>query len=158
MGYTTDFKGSLSFSKNLTKAQVKTINDFCHSRHDTPGYPGIWCDWEVCSNSLQHNGGEKFYNYVEWLQYLIDNYFSKWGVLLNGEMAWSGEDSEDRGVIIVENNDVEARDDMGYMADLESALDHVLKLSKDKLPLFMGINEVLDNKIKNLMSARMSIG
>src|SRR5262245_61818938 len=31
--------------------------------------PGLWCQWEVESTILQWDGGEKFYDYVEWLQY-----------------------------------------------------------------------------------------
>ena len=68
--------------------------------------PGLWCQWEVSEDGtiLQWDGGEKFYNYVEWLKYLINHFFSKWGVLLNGEITWEGEDSSDLGKIVVENN------------------------------------------------------
>lgn len=71
--------------------------------------PGLWCQWVVEGDDeqvLQWDQGEKFYNYVEWLKYLINHFFSKWGVLLNGEIEWYGEDRSDMGKIIVKDNKV----------------------------------------------------
>jgi len=68
--------------------------------------PGLWCKWRIDHNGnyLSWDGGEKFYNYVEWLKYLINHFFSKWGVLLNGEITWEGEESDDIGKIVVIDN------------------------------------------------------
>jgi hypothetical protein len=67
--------------------------------------PSLWCQWVINErNELVWDGGEKFYSYVEWLQYLITNFFQPWGVLLNGEIEWVGEESSDLGKIIVNNN------------------------------------------------------
>jgi hypothetical protein len=78
--------------------------------YNTPpnGQPGLWCQWTVdkSGTKLKWDGGEKFYSYVEWLQFLIDNFFSKWGVILNGEVEWQGEDAKDIGKIVVTNNEV----------------------------------------------------
>jgi len=69
--------------------------------------PSLWCQWIINKNNeLEWDGGEKFYSYVEWLKYLIKNFFQPWGVLLNGEIEWDGEDSDDIGKIVVVNNDV----------------------------------------------------
>lgn len=70
------------------------------------GQPGLWCQWEITEDGteLRWDGGEKFYNYIEWLRYYIKHFFSKWGVLLNGEIYWEGEDSEDLGKIVVKDN------------------------------------------------------
>lgn len=74
--------------------------------------PGLWCQWTVEQQFeggeyvLVWDGGEKFYNYVEWLKYLIQHFFEKWGVKLNGEITWEGEDSGDMGKIVVVDNDV----------------------------------------------------
>jgi hypothetical protein len=70
--------------------------------------PGLWCSWEIAAEGehLVWNGGEKFYNYIDWLKYLIDRFFSKWGVLLNGEITWQGEEPDDKGKIIVKKNEV----------------------------------------------------
>lgn len=73
--------------------------------------PGLWCQWTPNEDGtqLEWDGGEKFYNYVEWLQYLIENFFKPWGVQLNGEVEWRGEDWDDTGRISVSYNRVKAR-------------------------------------------------
>ena len=72
------------------------------------GQPGLWCQWVTNSSGtrLEWDGNEKFYSYVEWLEYLIGHFFSKWGVVLNGEVIWDGENSNDKGKIIVKDNEV----------------------------------------------------
>lgn len=68
--------------------------------------PGLWCQWIVIGDTVQWDGGEKFYNYTEWLQYLIDNFFKPWGYTLNGQVDWRGEDWSDTGTIQVINNKI----------------------------------------------------
>jgi hypothetical protein len=105
MGYSTDFMGALQCTPELKIKQAAEINEFSEDRHDRPGFPGIWCQWIINDEGeLVWDGGEKFYNYVEWLKYLIENYFQPWGVLLNGEIEWQGESMEDRGMIVVVDN------------------------------------------------------
>jgi hypothetical protein len=72
------------------------------------GQPGLWCQWILSSDgtTLEWDGGEKFYNYVEWLQYLIKHFFEPWGIKLIGEITWNGEDREDIGKIVVDENNV----------------------------------------------------
>lgn len=70
------------------------------------GQPGLWCQWVIEEDGydLEWNGAEKFYNYIEWLKYLIDRFFEPWGIKLNGEIEWQGEDMSDRGKIgVIEN-------------------------------------------------------
>lgn len=110
MGYTTDFKGQLKLSRNLTHQEFDTINSIQDKRHDYSSYPSIWCNWEVISYKdeqyLQWNEGEKFYNYVEWLEYLIDKYFNPWGVTLKGKILWRGEDFSDVGSITIDGDNI----------------------------------------------------
>lgn len=107
MGYDTNFSGGFDIIPELTTNQTNEINEFCEDRHgsnsDHEGFPGFWCDWKVthCGSSLQHKGGEKFYNYVEWLDYLITHYFRPWGVTLTGTVSWQGEGGSDQGEITV---------------------------------------------------------
>lgn len=70
------------------------------------GQPGLWCQWIPTADGggIKWDGIEKFYNYVEWLQYMITNFLEPWDYLLNGEVEWQGESEGDRGWIIVENN------------------------------------------------------
>jgi hypothetical protein len=68
--------------------------------------PGLWCQWVISDDSkeLEWNGGEKFYYYIEWLQYMINHFFQPWNIKLNGEVTWEGEDSSDMGKIILKDN------------------------------------------------------
>lgn len=87
------------FNTRLNENQRRTEAGECQ--------PGLWCQWVVegdYEQVLQWNGGEKFYNYVEWLKYLINHFFSKWDVKLNGEIKWFGEDRNDIGQILVVDN------------------------------------------------------
>jgi len=71
------------------------------------GQPGLWCQWIISKKGfLKWNGGEKFYDYIEWLEYLIEHFFEPWGVKLNGSIRWWGEDRDDVGTITVEENEV----------------------------------------------------
>lgn len=70
--------------------------------------PSLWCQWtpNKAGTALAWDGGEKFYDYVEWLQYLIDKILAPRGYKLNGQVEWKGEDSDDLGIIIVKDNTV----------------------------------------------------
>lgn len=110
MGYTTTFIGSFKISKLLSEEQLDKINGIKIVRHNYTEFPSIWNNWEVVvkdsdnfvfdeEHHLQWNGFEKFYNYVEWLKYLVDNYFEPWGITLDGMITYIGEDKSDYGVI-----------------------------------------------------------
>ena len=157
MGYSTYFTGLFEFDEPLTEEQINTINKFGSERHESTAgkqYPGIWCDWEVSEDGkyLMHNENEKFYYYVEWLDYLIDKYFKGWGRKLNGVVTWDGEDCTDNGTITITDNIVEAENTSEKLAHLEQGLDKVLSLVPDQLPLLMGINGTVDAKVKKLLS------
>lgn len=79
------------------------------SNNPPSGQPGLWCQWIPGDegNSIEWDGSEKFYHYVEWLEYLINQYLIPWGYTLNGKVEWQGEDKDDIGVIEVKNNKVE---------------------------------------------------
>jgi len=72
------------------------------------GQPGLWCGWCITEDGkfLEWDGGEKFYHYVAWLEYLIKHFFEPWGHTLNGTITWIGEDSSDLGKIEVKKNKV----------------------------------------------------
>lgn len=76
--------------------------------HNDPpkNQPGLWCQWVPSADGegIEWNGGEKFYYYVEWLNYIIKNFLIPWGLVLNGTVKWRGEDFDDSGKIIVKNN------------------------------------------------------
>ena len=76
--------------------------------HNDPpkNQPGLWCQWVPSADGegIEWNGGEKFYYYVEWLNYIIKNFLIPWGLVLNGTVKWRGEDFDDAGKIIVKDN------------------------------------------------------
>ena len=92
--------------------------------HNAPpkGQPGLWCQWIVDPagtdpenpedlSTIGWDGGEKFYNYIEWIEYLIKHFLAPWGYKVNGTIDWSGEECTDHGTIYVEDNVVRTSDD-----------------------------------------------
>ena len=66
---------------------------------------GLWCQWIINNNNeLVWDDGEKFYNYVEWLEYLIEHFFAPLGYALSGTVYYEGEDPDDFGKIVVDDN------------------------------------------------------
>lgn len=67
--------------------------------------PNVYCHWIPSpeGDSIEWNGGEKFYDYEEWLDYLIEHFLEPWGIVANGTVEYQGEDG-DEGSIVVENN------------------------------------------------------
>ena len=67
--------------------------------------PGLWCQWMIDDDgNLVWDGGEKFYEYGEWLTYLIENFLAPSGYVCNGEIEFQGEDMNDFGTIYVKDN------------------------------------------------------
>lgn len=118
MGYTTEFEGGFRITPPLTAKQTATLKRFAETRHcaggkddvraynDNSGYPGLWCHWTPSEDGalLGWDGGEKFYKYVEWLEYLVERFLKPWGRRIDGEVRYQGEESNDRGSIFAENN------------------------------------------------------
>lgn len=74
--------------------------------------PSLWCQWQIDENDRQTiswDGGEKFYSYVEWIDYIAKKVLAPRGYKVSGEVTWQGEDSEDRGMIVVHNNKVSTK-------------------------------------------------
>ena len=121
MGYQTDFMGTFTLSRELTLSEFNTLNNFTEERHEGDG-PGYYCQWIPTKDGkgLKWDGNEKFYNYVEWLEELVNRFFSPWGIVLGGHVHWDGEESGDHGVIQVKNNVVKsARDSISNELDEE---------------------------------------
>jgi hypothetical protein len=68
--------------------------------------PSLWCQWTVSDNGMEivWDQGEKFSDYVPWIEYLIDNFLKPWGYSLNGDVKWNGEDTYDLGLIEIRDN------------------------------------------------------
>ena len=60
--------------------------DVIDANRPPEGQPGLWCQWmptEDCKG-IEWDGGEKFYNDSEWLEYIIAHFLKPWGYVLNG--------------------------------------------------------------------------
>jgi hypothetical protein len=159
MGYTTYFDGEVALDKPLTEDHKEILQHLCEADHreeQAKGLtPGIWCQWEPNEDgtAIHHDKGEKFYDYIEWMSHIMDKYLTPWGYKANGCISWDGEESDDDGVIDVIDNVVTSYNIHERAAQLEEGLDKVLSLVPNQLPLFMGINDALDVKVKKLLSA-----
>ena len=80
--------------------------------YNTPprGQPGLWCKWtpNKIGTAIHWSGAEKFYDYVEWLEYLLQHFLVPWDYVLNGAVHWVGENDSDRGTITICHNRVTA--------------------------------------------------
>lgn len=80
--------------------------------NDPPeGQPGLWCGWvpNDDGSAIVWDEGEKFYSYVEWIEYLITHFLAPWGYTLSGTIEWSGEEQGDLGKIVIESNAVSVK-------------------------------------------------
>lgn len=72
------------------------------------GQPSLWCQWIVndSDQELEWDQGGKFYDYCDWLEYLIEHFFKPWGYTLNGSVEWQGEERDDMGMLVLKNNEL----------------------------------------------------
>ena len=89
--------------------------------------PGLWCQWIINGDCLEWDGNEKFYNYIEWLDYLIKHFFEPLGYVLNGDVEWQGEDDEDFGLIHVVDNVVHIQEGKKYYSMNEFETDVLIE-------------------------------
>ena len=81
-------------------------DDVLDHNHEPADQPGLWCQWVPSEDGaeLKLDDGEKFYEYVEWLEYLIKHFLEPWGYTVSGQVDWEGDDRDDRGRIDVTVN------------------------------------------------------
>jgi len=93
--------------------------DIIDANSPDPEQPGLWCQWVPDENDpseIVWDGGEKFYNATEWLQYILSHFighaaiakmrdYDKFHFLqghdANGFIECQGEDQDDRWCIDV---------------------------------------------------------
>lgn len=97
--------------------------------------PGLWCQWEIQEDrqTIEWDGGEKFYAYVKWIEYLI-SILSPKGYVVSGDVQWSGEDTGDVGTIKIQDNVVSINDEF-YEETITALEDKVLELEEKSLTL-----------------------
>jgi len=112
MGYSTRFTGRFDFDKPLPLGVIESMRKLQGvDTRDLSGaaYPGMFCQW-ILTNDLmgvKWDGEEKFYQWEEWLNWLVRNFFLPNAVNITGRVAFQGEDIEDAGYIeVLEGNRV----------------------------------------------------
>lgn len=93
--------------------------------------PGLWCKW-VSSEDGQEiiwSGAEKFYWFVEWLEYLIEHFLVPWGYVLNGEAKWEGKPDD----WSVEKEDLITCIEWGTIRVQDNVVE-VTKVSREPIP------------------------
>lgn len=119
MGYSTDFTGRLNFSRPLTVPEFRQLERLANYDSKDDGYyatftdtpetiPDAYLQWQPTEDGegLEWNGGEKFYEYIHWLRWLVKHYFKPRDIVLNGQIQWQGEEIGDVGIIKVVDNKV----------------------------------------------------
>lgn len=113
MGYTTEFVGTFKLDKQLTLDQFNELEVIAETRggETNDARPDSYCQWVPTKDGreLKWDGNEKFYNYVEWLQWLIGNKLRPWGIDITGHVLWRGDETYDVGVLSVSGGKVTAR-------------------------------------------------
>lgn len=105
MGYTTKFTGRFTITPRLTMEQFAELS----ALEEWPGAGrarGGYMQWKPTKdgNGLEWDGNEKFYEYVECLEWLIITKFKPWGRILSGSVTYQGESRDDRGTVTVGSN------------------------------------------------------
>lgn len=121
MGYSTSFVGKFEFDKELPSSVVVALDRICgNDTRDLKtrrAYPGFFCQWTFDDHHLFWDGGEKFTEYVEWLQWIIDNILKPAGVKLLGQVAYHGEEVGDSGVIVVGHDQIVVKNKLEPISD-----------------------------------------
>ena len=111
MGYTTKFTGCINLSRALTIKEAKELLEITSlDRDEAREITGIeaylqWVPTETL-DGIVWDGNEKFYEYVPLLRWLC-GWLKERGIKANGELLWAGEETLDRGHIVVSSNEVE---------------------------------------------------
>jgi hypothetical protein len=111
MGYTTNFKGVLLFTKELNGKELKKVKSFLGEdcrQHEEWGRTDLsYIDLELTDDfsGLQWDGSEKTYDLQDKVNVIIDEMrkeFPDFG--LEGHLVAQGEDVEDRWTLSIEAN------------------------------------------------------
>lgn len=138
-------QGEFWVGDSSDSGQVHT-DDIIDYNKPPDSQPGLWCQWSIQEDrqTIEWDGGEKFYNYVEWIEYFIAKILAPRGYKLNGSVTWQGEDDEDAGQIKIIDNAVSTKHRVSFFLDSRDA-GRVTKIVEDYLD--NPLKEVIDHKL-----------
>lgn len=154
MGYTTDFEGMFSIEPVLTLEHKNELEDLAESLggpNNPPNAPDSYLQWVPTEDGkhLEWDGGEKFYDYTQWLTWLIDDKLKPWGYTVSGSVKWAGEEADDRGILSVVNNVVTAT--AFSMPDAKDAV--LMQFAPQMYSLLLNHEDYhFEDKVKELLS------
>jgi hypothetical protein len=111
---------------------------------DLPGHEGLLEVSEERSCILPEEG-ESRHGVRMWLRLLLEHFLVPRGYVLNGEVRWEGQDPDDRGCIVIKDNQLETVDDLIYNAGPSWAPNHYA-------------DDILKQSIQRLLDSADSIG
>jgi len=111
MGYDTNFAGQFLLDKPMAFEHLKLLDEYLEE-HDG-------CQWVLNDDGTAFvwDGNEKFYNYTQELQDLIDRFFKPRDYVLNGVVIWTGDDTWDVGTLYVKDNVVTVLPGLACLCD-----------------------------------------
>lgn len=107
MSYHTSFTGKFTLNTSPTMGQAAQFKAFTKQRQTINNVGGNWCLWALSDDGMSlhaDNDGETFHGYEDWLAYVIAHFIKPWGLVLNGEVSWEGEEGGDLGKLVVVDN------------------------------------------------------
>jgi hypothetical protein len=107
MGYYTTLRGRFDVTPPFSDLMLARLQAIRKERHDAKDSPSNYCYWEPTEDGQGIECRESdcsFYNYVEWLEWIVTDVLAPEGYTVNGAVEWEGSEHGDLGCITVTNN------------------------------------------------------
>ena len=152
MGYTTKFEGQFQLDRPLDPETAALLRELYDDKMDNlPSYRSSCCQWvlTLSLDGIRWDGGENFYDYEGWLDYIVENVLTPRGYTLTGQVQWQGEETKDQGILSVINGNVIAEkiDILEYHEAIKKAIQIATDPQKDTSQRLVGIVEVLKRAV-----------
>ena len=81
-------------------------NTVLDSSNQPDSQPSLWNQWAIQEDheTLMWDGGEKFYNYIYWLYYILNRILRPRKYVISGKVLWTGEKIGDVGCLTLARN------------------------------------------------------
>jgi hypothetical protein len=161
MGYCVYYNGEVNVTPPLTEEHAAVLRALVNLERtdetqavfaaiaaspesDLPGHAGLL---EVADDRgcIRPEEGESRHGFRMWLKLLLEHFLAPQGYGLSGEVFWEGEDPDDRGCVYVNDNQIEAVDDLIFNAGPSWAPNHY-------------VDDVLKQAIQRLLDAADNTG
>ncbi len=100
MSYETNFDGAFKLEPSVTPEHQAEYARYLKSPTNQNA-PRCECPWKITPDGCELVEDGYSYRYEEWLQYIINHFFTKLGYKVSGAVSFNGEDVLDRGELLV---------------------------------------------------------